>query len=73
MIEMRVYVCNIAKSDERFLGCGLLFIGKPNSYATDQAKPNQGFRPCIPKVLPELTKFFPTNLFMSMKSLIKIL
>ena len=50
-------VCeNIMRSDKRkMLANGLVFIGKVQFGLAEPAEPSQGFRPCIPRVPPDLT------------------
>ena len=41
-------------SDEKKLTNGLVFIANPSSDLADTAAPSGGFRPCIPRVPPDL-------------------
>ena len=69
--DERVYAIGMCKVMVDFLDVACYLKEKPNSYATDQADPNPGIRPCIPRVPLELTDNLPRNISISMTSLIK--
>ena len=55
------------------LANGLVFIGKPIFGLAEPAEPSQGFRPCNPRVPPDLTVILTCHCFQTIPSHITLI